>query len=193
MSYERKTIILCFSFIAKHFLYVFLSGDPGVDYPIFSSPPATSFSCSGRIAGLYADVEGRCQVWHQCWAGRGWTFLCPNGTIFSQRELTCVWWFNWDCDESENYFDGNSELYQGQEDSGRSKVKDERSDVLPSSTESTNSPGPLLPLLPVTDILEEELEENTFKPTPAPTLYGAPRLSRRRGRKISRRRGRTFF
>lgn len=38
------------------------------------------------------------QVWHVCEAdGRQHSFLCPNGTVFSQRLLTCDWWYNVHC------------------------------------------------------------------------------------------------
>lgn len=29
--------------------------------------------------------------------GRQHSFLCPNGTVFSQRLLTCDWWYNVRC------------------------------------------------------------------------------------------------
>ena len=44
-------------------------------------------------AGYYADVEAQCQSFHVCSrdAGRGWAFLCPNGTIFNQNYFICDW------------------------------------------------------------------------------------------------------
>ena len=62
---------------------------------------------------MYADVEARCQVWHQCYADRSWAFLCPNGTIFNQEIFTCVWWFDFDCSTAESFFDLNNDLYAG--------------------------------------------------------------------------------
>ena len=56
--------------------------------------------------GHYADVSpvSRCQVFHVCGGhvARGgpdtvYSFLCPNGTVFSQDLLVCDWWFNVDC------------------------------------------------------------------------------------------------
>ena len=32
-----------------------IPGGPGVDYPTFSAPPPTTFSCSGLVQGYYAD------------------------------------------------------------------------------------------------------------------------------------------
>ena len=62
---------------------------------------------------MYADVEARCQVWHQCFAGRTWAFLCPNGTIFNQEIFTCVWWFDFDCSTAEQFYNLNDNLYAG--------------------------------------------------------------------------------
>ena len=46
-----------------------------------------------------------CKVWHVCESvGRQHSFLCPNGTIFSQQLLTCDWWHNVDCHISEAYY-----------------------------------------------------------------------------------------
>jgi hypothetical protein len=65
-------------------------GTPGEDYPIFSSPPETSFLCDVQpVEGYYADQEADCQLYHVCSpVGEGiftkFDFLCPNGTIFNQ-------------------------------------------------------------------------------------------------------------
>ena len=50
-----------------------------------------------RFLGYYADVETRCQVFHICIAlPRGEviknSFLCPNGTIFGQKQFSCQWY-----------------------------------------------------------------------------------------------------
>jgi syndecan 1 len=64
-------------------------GTPGQDYPIFSEVPDSDFSCEGRVeGGYYADVASQCQPFHIC-ANDGnalqkFSFLCPNGTLFSQ-------------------------------------------------------------------------------------------------------------
>lgn len=90
-----------------------IPGEPETDYPILSEAPETSFSCDGQDDGMYADVEARCQVWHQCFAGRSWSFLCPNGTIFNQEIFTCVWWFDFDCSTAESFYNLNAGLYDG--------------------------------------------------------------------------------
>ena len=74
----------------------------GEDYPVFAFPPDTSFLCSGRVQGYYADPEADCQTFHVC-ANLGdgdltkYSLLCPNGTLFNQQYFICDWWFNVDC------------------------------------------------------------------------------------------------
>ena len=54
-----------------------------------------------HISGYYADPEMQCQGYHVCLssqfmpgiADRKMSFLCPNGTIFSQALFTCDWWY----------------------------------------------------------------------------------------------------
>ena len=81
-----------------------IPGSPGEDYPIYSSPPETSFACDGYIEGYYADPEAECQAFHIC-ANFGdanlvkYSFLCPNGTLFNQQYFICDWWFNVDCSQ----------------------------------------------------------------------------------------------
>ena len=51
------------------------------------------------ISGYYADPEMQCQGYHVCLTPTGsptdrkTSFLCPNGTIFSQGLFTCDWWY----------------------------------------------------------------------------------------------------
>ncbi|XP_058979411.1 proteoglycan 4-like [Musca domestica] len=62
------------------------TGRPGIDYPNYAEIPQTSFDCSQqRYKGFFGDPETNCQVWHYCDLNGGKaSFLCPNGTIFSQ-------------------------------------------------------------------------------------------------------------
>ncbi|KAH9501561.1 hypothetical protein DERF_012402 [Dermatophagoides farinae] len=39
------------------------------------------------------------------------SFLCPNGTIFSQEYLICNWWYNVKCDESPRFYPLNRDVY----------------------------------------------------------------------------------
>jgi len=112
-----------------------IPGEPETDYPIFAVAPDSSFVCDGKDDGMYADVEARCQVWHQCFADRSWSFLCPNGTIFNQEIFTCVWWFDFDCSTAESFYGLNADLYKGPSggngDGGGSPGSDSTSDLLP--------------------------------------------------------------
>eukprot|EP00099_Drosophila_melanogaster_P025846 NP_725747.1 uncharacterized protein Dmel_CG5756, isoform B [Drosophila melanogaster] len=94
-----------------------IPGEPGLDYPILSSPPRTSFVCKGRHEGYYADVESRCQAFricaHTARSPQGFGFLCPNGTLFSQKNFVCDWYRNVNCDDSEKYYEMNEEKTVG--------------------------------------------------------------------------------
>ena len=102
-----------------------IPGEPGVDYPIHSSVEETSFSCSGLIfGGYYADPELGCQGYHVCLRGSGpsnlfpVSFLCPNGTLFSQALFVCDWWFNVDCEASADLYAAVEGAFGGGEDEG---------------------------------------------------------------------------
>ncbi|XP_037081538.1 U-scoloptoxin(01)-Cw1a-like, partial [Pollicipes pollicipes] len=67
-----------------------LPGVPGQDYPIYAEVPDTGFACDGRInGGYYADPQAQCQVFHVCSNDLRYSFLCPNGTVFSQIYFVC--------------------------------------------------------------------------------------------------------
>ncbi|XP_008546880.1 uncharacterized protein LOC103570792 [Microplitis demolitor] len=89
-------------------------GKPGVDYPTYTDIPVTSFSCKDqRYKGFFGDPATRCQVWHYCDLNGGKSsFLCPNGTIFSQIALTCDWWFNVKCESTTQLYVLNERLYK---------------------------------------------------------------------------------
>ncbi|XP_055330296.1 mucin-17-like [Paramacrobiotus metropolitanus] len=90
---------------------------PGVSYPALAQIPATDFSCDKmNISGFFADTSNasRCQVFHRCDINGLFTsYLCPNGTLFSQILLTCDYFFNVDCESEVKYRDyANSRLYK---------------------------------------------------------------------------------
>uniref|UniRef100_A0A1I8N3J3 Chitin-binding type-2 domain-containing protein n=1 Tax=Musca domestica TaxID=7370 RepID=A0A1I8N3J3_MUSDO len=90
------------------------TGRPGIDYPNYAEIPQTSFDCSQqRYKGFFGDPETNCQVWHYCDLNGGKaSFLCPNGTIFSQIALTCDWWFNVKCAATAQLYVLNERLYK---------------------------------------------------------------------------------
>ncbi|KAL4711393.1 hypothetical protein ACJJTC_016147 [Scirpophaga incertulas] len=89
-------------------------GRPGIDYPVLTTIPETEFDCkTQRYKGFFADPATRCQVWHYCDLNGGQaSFLCPNGTIFSQAALTCDWWFNVRCASTPQLYVLNESLYK---------------------------------------------------------------------------------
>ncbi|KAK7602639.1 hypothetical protein V9T40_006613 [Parthenolecanium corni] len=91
-----------------------IPGRPGTDYPVLSVVPYTDFYCEDQpYPGFFADMETRCQAWHYCDIdGRQASFLCPNGTQFSQAVFICDWWFNVKCELSPKLYAINARLYQ---------------------------------------------------------------------------------
>lgn len=89
-----------------------IPGTAGVDYTIYSEIPKTSFDCKQQqFPGYYADVEAQCQVFHICALNTTFDFLCPNGTIFSQEHLVCVWWNQFDCNSAPSLYGNNAYIY----------------------------------------------------------------------------------
>ncbi|KNC32976.1 hypothetical protein FF38_07196 [Lucilia cuprina] len=89
-----------------------IPGVPGVDYPIYSQVPQTNFDCAQQpLPGYYSDIEAQCQVFHICALNRTYSFLCPNGTIFSQEVLVCIWWNQYDCASAPSLYANNAFIY----------------------------------------------------------------------------------
>ncbi|XP_053955680.1 uncharacterized protein LOC128861516 [Anastrepha ludens] len=95
-------------------VYQGVVGRPGIDFPIYPRIPKTTFSCRSFGNGYFADMETDCQVFHICEEGRKISFLCPNGTIFQQSELTCDWWFKVNCLGSPGYYADSAEILNKQ-------------------------------------------------------------------------------
>ncbi|XP_072767434.1 uncharacterized protein [Anoplolepis gracilipes] len=91
-------------------------GEPGVDYPAYTTLPQTGFTCEGRSRGYYADEAAGCQVFHVCHDVLVSSFLCPIGSTFSQKLLTCDWWTKVDCSSSNRYLEKNRDSYQIDDD-----------------------------------------------------------------------------
>ncbi|KAG7210017.1 hypothetical protein KM043_011597 [Ampulex compressa] len=115
---SRFQILCCILLFGAILLYQAMAQvdgyTPGVDYPIYNSVPfGLTFTCGGKLPGYYADPEARCQVWHWCLpSGRQYSFLCPNGTVFSQTARVCDWWFKVDCNDSPRLYGINDDLYR---------------------------------------------------------------------------------
>nr|XP_034175984.1 uncharacterized protein LOC117602286 [Osmia lignaria]XP_034175985.1 uncharacterized protein LOC117602286 [Osmia lignaria]XP_034175986.1 uncharacterized protein LOC117602286 [Osmia lignaria] len=65
-------------------------------YTNLTEIPETSFICNGR-KGLFADIETKCQVFHNCSGWSKTSSLCPIGTAFSETKKRCEWWNTVDC------------------------------------------------------------------------------------------------
>ncbi|XP_055599112.1 spidroin-2 [Uranotaenia lowii] len=99
--------------------YSAIPGEPGIDYPIYSEIPETSFDCKQQqFPGYYADTEAQCQVFHICALNKTFNFLCPNGTIFSQEHFVCVWWNQFDCASAPSLYGKNADLYDNSQTGG---------------------------------------------------------------------------
>ncbi|XP_060645567.1 uncharacterized protein LOC132784165 [Drosophila nasuta] len=92
--------------------YSAIPGVAGVDYPVYAQVPRTNFDCAQQpLPGYYADIEAQCQVFHICALNRTYSFLCPNGTVFSQETLVCVWWNQYDCVSAPSLYANNAYIY----------------------------------------------------------------------------------
>ncbi|XP_014097586.2 nuclear pore complex protein Nup214 [Bactrocera oleae] len=91
--------------------YSAIPGVPAVDYPVYAEVPQTNFDCAQQLSGYYSDVEAQCQVFHICALNRTYSFICPNGTIFSQETLVCVWWNQFECATAPALYGNNAYIY----------------------------------------------------------------------------------
>lgn len=120
------------------------------------------------FAGYYADVEARCQVFRVCantdLTGRGFPFLCPNGTLFNQRYFVCDWYNNVNCAESEQFYEQNTGKVIHNHNDMMQMVKTMQDYTLSDAfmAASTNTePTPTQPTTPAA-------ETTTFPPPPPP-------------------------
>ncbi|XP_059058777.1 mucin-2 [Achroia grisella] len=90
-------------------------GRAGIDFPAYPNIPNTGFNCKNAPTGYYADLETECQVFHICDTSRKISFLCPNGTIFSQSHLICDWWFKVDCASAPALYESSAEYYSNEQ------------------------------------------------------------------------------
>merc|ERR1712098_498606 len=156
-----------------------IPGAPGEDYPIFATPPETSFLCDGKIEGYYADPEADCQAFHICanleldGPLTKYSLLCPNGTLFNQQYFICDWWFNVDCSQAEDFYVLNEEVAEAAAAAAADGQDGEPSNELASYT----LPDP------------EILATGVLPPPAAPAKLTFPNPSFAQSGKIGRRRG----
>ncbi|XP_060827174.1 uncharacterized protein LOC132913163 [Bombus pascuorum] len=93
------------------------------------------FSCEGKPVGLYADLDYDCRVFHACDdLGKGFPVICPNNTLFDQRERVCSDEEHIDCDRANEWFYLNELPFSAEvteENHTLSEEKEEIPSVLP--------------------------------------------------------------
>lgn len=121
--------------------YSAIPGVPGVDYPVYAQVPRTNFDCAQQpLPGYYADIEAQCQVFHICALNRTYSFLCPNGTVFSQETLVCVWWNQYDCVSAPSLYANNAYIYDYSGTSSSSSNVNLNANVYRSGAQPVNTP-----------------------------------------------------
>ncbi|XP_066986833.1 dr1-associated corepressor homolog [Macrobrachium rosenbergii] len=88
---------------------------------------STSFSCADRPYGYYADEQNSCRVFHVCnpylfsdgqVQTYQYSFMCGEGTIFDQNELTCKAEYEaTPCQEAQNFYFRNEQFGRPEEKS----------------------------------------------------------------------------
>ncbi|KOX79146.1 hypothetical protein WN51_07148 [Melipona quadrifasciata] len=92
-------------YVDRHRLetYEDLSGEKD-DLDIFNNL-TFRFSCKGKPIGLYADLDYDCRIFHACDdSGKGFPVICPNNTLFDQRERVCSDEEHADCERASEWF-----------------------------------------------------------------------------------------
>ncbi|XP_076323060.1 uncharacterized protein LOC143231989 [Tachypleus tridentatus] len=102
----------------------------GVDlnsYPFFISVPEDiNFKCDGRHDGYYSNVLHKCQLFHWCFGGQRYDFLCPNYTLYDQTTFTCRFVNTVDCENSEMHYNRNEDLFVETTTLSREEQREER-------------------------------------------------------------------
>ncbi|XP_037556264.1 uncharacterized protein LOC119433189 [Dermacentor silvarum] len=78
----------------------------------------STFTCSGKTDGYYADNSVNCQVFHYCVGGAKHSWMCPEGTVFHQVHLNCVPASQDICNSAEKFFFVNDYLHKELESRG---------------------------------------------------------------------------
>ncbi|XP_078035603.1 uncharacterized protein LOC144469331 [Augochlora pura] len=93
------------------------------------------FSCEGKPIGLYADPDYDCRIFHVCdHEEEGIPVICPNNTMFDQRERICSDEGPIDCEHADEWFYLNELPYSievPEENGTRVDEREEIPSVLP--------------------------------------------------------------
>lgn len=110
----------------------------------------TSFDCSNRAYGYYADVKNLCRVYHICATKTDefgvrsvehYSFVCAKGLMFDQQKITCVPERSavTNCDDSERYYARTADAFTGNVKPG-SSVAAVNDEVVPSEPQPQSPP-----------------------------------------------------
>ncbi|KAH8417079.1 hypothetical protein KR222_002890, partial [Zaprionus bogoriensis] len=177
--------------------YSAIPGVAGVDYPVYAQVPRTNFDCAQQpLPGYYADIEAQCQVFHICALNRTYSFLCPNGTVFSQETLVCVWWNQYDCVSAPSLYANNAYIYDYSISGSRSSANNVNANVYRGGQQAVNTAyGAVAPSAPTVGTLRAtgapqvagynpargSFAQPTATPTQSQSLYGAGAIIRPAG------------
>lgn len=90
-----------------------LKGADLTDYPFYEQVPEDiNFDCSKWGDGFFASIPHRCQLFHYCYGGIRYDFLCPNYTLYDQTTFTCRFINTVECEKSQLHYDRNEALYK---------------------------------------------------------------------------------
>lgn len=65
----------------------------------------STFNCTGRSPGFYADLTFECTLFHKCDKDDlRLSYQCGSGTAFNQQYRMCDWIQNFDCNEAEKWY-----------------------------------------------------------------------------------------
>ncbi|XP_033336107.2 uncharacterized protein LOC117226154 [Megalopta genalis] len=108
--------------------------EESIDFDLFRNL-TFRFSCESKPIGLYADPDYDCRIFHVCDHGEeGFPMICPNNTIFDQRERVCSDEGPIDCEHAEEWFYLNELPYSvevSEENGTRVDEREEIPSVLP--------------------------------------------------------------
>lgn len=106
--------------------------EDAVELPDFTSYKDTStFSCSGKVTGYYADVKLSCRVYHFCTqmdviggeqTYQRMSYICLEDSYFDQKDLNCVKedQLKVPCDRAEAEYESSNKQFDPKEERGPS-------------------------------------------------------------------------
>ncbi|XP_042242989.1 uncharacterized protein LOC121880051 [Homarus americanus] len=115
-------LLVVFSLVAAASARMAFVFPDGVETYFKGRSLVNTFTCDTRPYGYYADIDNGCAVFHVCQPivdGAGtvlemahFSFLCGEGTVFSQESLTCAApELAFPCDQSASLYDSTNSQF----------------------------------------------------------------------------------